>query len=167
MNRTTKIAAGGGALVAALVLGAGAGAATAGGFAFLGISATTDGGPAPSEAPEYEKNAGGQTYGSAADATSPGNEPHLIRVIATNGKTGYVTKVDLADADGTTAAESFASPEDALRWQETEGQLDHTIPVYEADGVTQIGEFTVYGQQSVREQAEQAGWGDALSGTQG
>jgi len=161
MKRTTRIAAGTGALVAAIVLGLGAGAATAGSFAFLGLSSSPNGAPHPIKAPQYETNAAGETYGSAADATSPENEPDLIRAQATNGKTGYVKKVDLDAANGTTAAESFKSPEDALRWQETEGQLDHTIPVYDVDGVTQIGEFTVVGQKTAQEQAEQAGLDDS------
>jgi hypothetical protein len=107
--------------------------------------------------PGYKTNAAGETYGSAAFASSPDEEPDLILVHATNGKTGYAKKLDLDLANGTTAALSFTSPEDALRWQETEGQLDHSLPVYEADGVTVIGEFIVYGHKSLADQAAQAG----------
>ncbi|GAA4626336.1 hypothetical protein [Cellulomonas oligotrophica] len=99
-------------------------------------------------APEYQENALGQTYGSAAIAQAPELEPDLISAVATNGKVGYVLKTDLDEANGTTAAESFTSPADALRWQETEGTKDHTIAVYDVDGTTQIGEFVVTGSTS-------------------
>ncbi len=65
--------------------------------------------------------------------------------MATNGEEGYVYRQDLEDADGTTAMKSFKSPEDALAWQEAHAGEVVSIPVYEADGKTNIGEFEVGG----------------------
>ena len=98
----------------------------------------------PMPEPSYATNEHGLTYGSAADATSPGGEPDLIAAMTTDGRDGYVRKTDLDDADGTTAAASFTSPEDALAWQaERQAMGDIAIPVYERDGTTVIGEFVV------------------------
>lgn len=69
-------------------------------------------------------------------------EPDLISVIATNGALGHVYRTELEDANGTTAAQEFTTPEDALAWQEARRHPTHS-PVYESDGTTQIGEFRV------------------------
>jgi hypothetical protein len=84
-------------------------------------------------------NANGQTYG----AQNSNGAPALIAVVATNGRTGYVFAKQLADADGTTAAEHFKSPADALAWQKAHQGRTTSIPVYEYDGTTKIGEFVV------------------------
>lgn len=83
-------------------------------------------------------NAHGLTFGVSG---SDQGEPDLIAVEATNGKFGYVYATDLKDADGTTAQKSFTSPGDALQWQGTNAGRTATIPVYESDGTTAIGEF--------------------------
>ena len=85
-------------------------------------------------------NAHGLTFGVTG---SDHGEPDLIAVEATNGKSGYVYTKDLEDADGTTAQKSFTSPEDALKWQEANAGRTHTIPVYESNGTTVIGEFQI------------------------
>lgn len=85
---------------------------------------------------EWPKNARGLTYGSAADAKSPQDEPDLIRATATNGKVGYVLKTDL---DGPMPS----SPEEALAQQAANAGKTRVIPVYEADGTTMIGEFLI------------------------
>lgn len=85
-------------------------------------------------------NARGETFG----VSKPGfGEPDLLAVVATNDKPGYVNRGELADADGTTAAESFDSPGDALAWQESMKGKRISIPVYESDGVTVVGEFVI------------------------
>lgn len=99
----------------------------------------------PAPAPVYPKNESGLTYGSAAQAISPDTEPDLVLVVATNGEQGYVYKKDLDMANGTTAAKNFRSPEDALRWQESESHSDQIVEVYALDGVARIGEFLVVG----------------------
>ncbi|MAM54900.1 MAG: hypothetical protein CMH35_08670 [Microbacterium sp.] len=86
-------------------------------------------------------NDNGFTYGVIND----NGEPDLIAVVTTDGQPGYVWQSDLNDANGTTAAESFTSPEEALRWQEQNAGTVHHIPVYESDGTTQIGVFQVGG----------------------
>lgn len=86
---------------------------------------------------DWPVNARGQTYGSNASVGPEGNEPDLILVEATNGRTGYVLKTDLNGPMPKT-------PEEALAWQEArKGQPPREIPVYLSDGVTQIGVFLV------------------------
>ena len=87
---------------------------------------------------EFSVNAEGDSYGISGDERG---EPTLIAAVATNGKDGYVYRQDLEDADGTTAMKSFKSPDEALAWQEAHAGEVITIPVYEADGKTQIGEL--------------------------
>lgn len=139
------------------ILGLGAGTAASAVASLLspaGLSPVPGGSAQPVPDPVYETNMRGQTVGSAANATSPYGEPDLILAIATNGREGYVLKADLDSVNGQTASESFESPEDALKWQETQGRADYLIPVYEADGVTKIGEFRVYGGESQERSAE-------------
>lgn len=94
------------------------------------------------ETSDWAVNDSGKTYG----VINGNGEPDLIAVIATNGQQGYVHRSDLEDADGTTAARSFTSPEDAIRWQEQNAGVVHVIVVYESDGTTRIGDFQVGGQ---------------------
>jgi len=84
-------------------------------------------------------NAAGQSYGVQND----NGTPDLIAVVATNGKQGYVFRKALEDADGTTAAKSFTSPQQALDWQKAHGREVAHVPVYRSDGKTKIGVFTV------------------------
>lgn len=93
------------------------------------------------ETTEWAVNVDGYTYG----VINENGEPDLIAVMTTDNQPGYVWRMALNDANGTTAAESFTSPEDALRWQEENAGTVHYIPVYEPDGTTQIGEFQVGG----------------------
>lgn len=97
----------------------------------------------PIPAPTYERNAGGLTFGSAADAPSPDQEPQLILAQATNGKEGYVKKSELDEANGSAAAAEFSSPEEALKWQASLINEVVKIPVYDVDAKTVIGEFEV------------------------
>lgn len=133
------------------VLGLGAGVAVAVGPVLLaptGLNAGSGSATEPMPDPTYAVNQDGLTYGSARQANSPGTEPDLIQAVATNGAEGYVLKSDLDEANGTTAAESFTSPEEALAWQVNEGAADRSIPVYRSDGVTVIGEFLITGTDS-------------------
>jgi hypothetical protein len=112
-----------------------------------GVTVTTSPGAAwsitagyvASDTTDWAVNDSGDSYG----VINADGAPDLIAVVATNGKQGYVRSEDLADTDGSTAAESFTSPEDALRWQEENAGVIHMIPVYKSDGTTQIGEFRV------------------------
>ncbi|KIA73437.1 DNA-directed RNA polymerase specialized sigma subunit, sigma24 [Arthrobacter sp. MWB30] len=66
-------------------------------------------------------------------------EPDLIRVYATNGHLGYVHNQERKVATGDPSL--FKSPEEALRWQANRAPGPVSIPVYDLDGVTKIGEF--------------------------
>jgi len=57
----------------------------------IGSSVATAGEPKGN----YPTNANGDTYGSAVEALTPDLEPDLVRVIATNGRQGYVYGRDL------------------------------------------------------------------------
>ena len=87
-------------------------------------------------------------WGSNSDGTSYGVEnangtPDLVAVQATNGTRGYVLRAELEEADGTTAAKSFRSPEDALAWQEARGDKVVSIPVYDQTGKSVVGEYVI------------------------
>lgn len=90
---------------------------------------------------EWGVNANGQTFGVANDS----GEPDLIAVQTSEGRDGYVFAEELAEANGTAAAEEFESPEDALRWQEERQGKTISVPVYLSDGETVIGEFIIQG----------------------
>lgn len=102
---------------------------------FAGIVYANQGGPTV-----WPKNDKGVTYGSGADAVSPEDEPDLIRVIATNGKEGYAYRTDLEEP-------APSSPAAAIAQQEARNgkPVTKVIPVYEKDGVTKIGAFSIEG----------------------
>jgi len=87
----------------------------------------------------YPKNKNGQTYGSAADATSPETEPELISAIGVDGTKGYVLKKDI---DG----EQPKLPEEAIAIQNSRSPGGRDIPLYDVDGETVIGVFHVEGK---------------------
>lgn len=93
-------------------------------------------------------NEAGQTYG--VTGTAPG-EPDLIAVsgIRPDGSSadGYVHAEDLAAFSPDHPGEP-RNPEQALEWQEERSERypdGWDIPIYESDGVTQIGVFHVGG----------------------
>lgn len=86
----------------------------------------------------YPKNKNGQTYGSAADATSPETEPELISATSVDGTEGYVLKKDI---DG----EQPKTPEEALAIQNSRPPGGYDIPLYDVDGKTVIGVFHIGG----------------------
>lgn len=82
----------------------------------------------------YKTNADGQTYGTDGGAPAgPLDEPDLVAVIATNGQQGYVYASQLNGPTPTSPAQAVAENNQPAR----------TIPVYESDGKTQIGQFKV------------------------
>lgn len=100
--------------------------------------------PVNVEKPIYPTNDAGETYGSAADAPTPEDEPDLIKVMATNGKIGYARSIDLDRASGVLVA----NPEEALAWTEDAQERaasgeEVSVPVYEVDGKTVIGKFVI------------------------
>lgn len=88
----------------------------------------------------YPTNENVQSYGSCANASTPAEEPDLIRVEADNGKVGYCYRNALDPSPTHSRAEGEALMEESMRGRE--------IPVYEVDGVTKIGVFTEGGPGS-------------------
>jgi hypothetical protein len=81
-------------------------------------------------------NASGETYGVA----NQHGTPDLIAVVVDRGKTqGYVERNQLNCASGG----QVKSPSEAVTWDEVSENRNITIPVYESDGETIIGTFTV------------------------
>jgi hypothetical protein len=108
-----------------LAVGSGSGGSSGSGLGQLPTgSATTD----------WLTNANGLSYGSSALATSYADEPDLILAVATNGKTGYCLRTDL---------EKPAKTLEEAALQVAQGGKSRVIPVYEVDGITQIGVFVV------------------------
>jgi hypothetical protein len=126
-------------IVVCAALGLGAGSAAAAGLTSLVVT-DSRGERAERPAPSYEHNARGQSFGSAAEARTPDEEPDLILVVATNGREGYAYRTDLEAAHGPV---NPTSPEDALRWQRENAGVVRTVPVYESDGLTRVGAFTI------------------------
>ena len=87
------------------------------------------------EATDWGVNASGDTYGVANDRGTP----ELVAVVATNGQEAYVYADDLDSVSNTAAT----SPEEALEQQEAQGDKTVTIPAYESDGETVVGEFAI------------------------
>ncbi|CAL8974572.1 hypothetical protein CELL_01822 [Cellulomonas sp. T2.31MG-18] len=75
-------------------------------------------------------NARGQTFGVSGSA--PQGDPDLVAVEATNGRSGYAYASELEDPQPSSPADAGAS-----------SGRGRTIPVYESDGTTVIGEFAV------------------------
>jgi len=115
--------------VCILTLGAGTGVAVASLSGAAGprnaVSAVT-----------FPTNQNGQTYGSASKVGLQ-NEPDLIYAVATNGKKGYIYRSQLWAADGT----NVNSPSAAQQYMQQETST--TIPVYDENGTTVIGEFVI------------------------
>ena len=102
--------------------------------------------PLPAES-VYPMNASGDTFGPNKPLVE---DPDLMSVMATNGKIGYSYRTELLGSHQPpgTPEEAVASNERSLR--------GYTIPVYESDGVTQIGVFQVGGpgSKSIGKQAD-------------
>ena len=87
----------------------------------------------------YPENEHGQTYGSAADTTSPETEPELISAIGVDGTKGYVLKKDIV-------GEQPKSPKEAIAIQNSRSPGGRDISLYDVEGETVIGVFHVEGK---------------------
>ncbi len=85
----------------------------------------------------WKINDKGETYG----VVNSHGEPTLIAVVATNGQQGYTYGTDLANAGGPPPT----SPDEAVARSKANQGKTFSVPVYESDGRTQIGVFTVGG----------------------
>lgn len=81
----------------------------------------------------YPVNESGQTYGKSFD---PLVVPDLILAEGTDGKAGYVLSSDLIGKEPTT-------PEEAVKQQLEQVNVNRVIPLYEKDGKTIIGQFKI------------------------
>lgn len=86
------------------------------------------------ETSEWGLNAKGETFG----VQRHGKSPDLIAVYTTDGNQGYAYVKDL---DGRFPVPTSAA--DALAQQETDEGRSHSVPVYESDGETTIGAYTI------------------------
>jgi len=83
-------------------------------------------------------NASGETYGPLDDFDSP---PDLFEAAASNGAVGYVRWTDYWAVMG----QEHTSLEEALNRKPEE----HVLIVYDKDGKTPVGEFTIFpGQEA-------------------
>lgn len=123
-------------LVTALVGGVGAFAADR--MADSGVS-DRPGGKLVEIVPSFPVNAEGETYGRADGIIRPEDEPDLILAQATNGNIGYVRKSDLDEASGA----GVSNPSEAIAWERAKPRKAVEIPVFETDGISQIGWFEV------------------------
>ncbi|UOR01631.1 hypothetical protein MUN77_16180 [Leucobacter allii] len=89
------------------------------------------------ETTDWGVNGSGVTFGLHNER----GDPELVAALATNGRPGYVYAEDVQ-------GETPASPEEAAELT-GKGLEDRVIPVYEADGITVIGEFVIHGASSV------------------
>src|SRR6478735_4265523 len=82
----------------------------------------------------YPVNGHGQTYGSDLGAESFEDAPDLIEAYASNGRRGYIKKVDAFDPVP-------ADPAAALRMQQALEGRARSVTVYASDGTTAVGVF--------------------------
>jgi len=88
-------------------------------------------------ASQYPVNANGETYGEGPFPAGKDQEPDLIKASGENGVVGYIKNADISETATTT--------EEALtRQKEIEEAGYQSIPLYESDGATLIGEFRLY-----------------------
>jgi hypothetical protein len=85
-------------------------------------------------------NEAGETFGVYKEGAG---DADLMAARATNGERGYIRKTEAEFVDGTAAMDGFTSLDDALKWQEATAGKKYSIPVYESDGKTVIGEFVI------------------------
>jgi hypothetical protein len=93
--------------------------------------------------PNFEINARGETFGSAAGIYCVEYMPDLTRVLGDNGIVGYARTSELPVSDPVPS-----SPEEAVRMMEEaerDGVAPRVINVYENDGITIIDTFTIGG----------------------
>lgn len=83
----------------------------------------------------WSVNARGETFGVENDHGTP----DLIAVAATNGKQGYAYVRDMAAATGGQPT----SPEQAAAQSAANVGKTFSVPVYESDGTTLVGTFTI------------------------
>ena len=92
-------------------------------------------------APGFQRNAKGQTFGSAADAPRPDLEPDLIWVVTREGGSGYVYKKELDGPPPPTGQPALASAH-------ADSSAGRILTAYASDGTTPVGTFQVGGSDA-------------------
>ncbi|NQX34478.1 hypothetical protein [Herbiconiux sp. VKM Ac-2851] len=106
----------------------------------------------PANPTDWPVNADGLTYGNAALATSPNDEPDLITATGTNGERGYVLRSELRAANGELALESAGTAAQARA--AASSSADQTVSVYTLDGDTVLGSYLIVGTDTQEEQLQ-------------
>ncbi|MGO4699428.1 hypothetical protein AB4Z50_34880 [Paenibacillus sp. 2TAB26] len=100
-------------------------------------SSNTNGEVIEPTASAYPTNDQGQTYGHGPFPEGVNQGPDLIKAEGKNGVVGYVKSTDLEP--------SMSSIEEALAYNKSMEKLGYvSLPLYETDGKTIIGEFIIY-----------------------
>lgn len=101
--------------------------------------------------PNYPMNENGETYGSDAHAASFEEVPDLIAV-RQNEIFGYVRREDLYQEE----INMPSSPNDKAGWEEYEECYanGYQIPIYDVDGETVIGTFSISSENDNAEEDE-------------
>ena len=115
--------------------------------------------------PAFPVNANGQTYGSDMGIENPEDAPDLILIRASNGKEGYSYKEEVyaqnTYADYEVKLEKFR--EAMKKDPDVKVITLHSIPVYESDGKTVIGEHVqMFSPYLSFSQEEDGKWYDGL-----
>ncbi|KQP55619.1 hypothetical protein [Agreia sp. Leaf283] len=87
---------------------------------------------------EWATNGNGESYGAISE-TGP---PDLIAVRSADGATGYIRRSDLERAVVTVVANSATGATDGITGAPADAASGSSLPLYDSDGTTQIGEFT-------------------------
>jgi hypothetical protein len=96
-----------------------------------------------SAAQEIQQNSRGETFGSAESITDDADLPDLILSIGTNGQTGYIKSSDIP-ATPATKAQAASLPESTdSSGQRVRTTSAKTVPLYESDGTTVVGQFRI------------------------
>jgi hypothetical protein len=87
-------------------------------------------------------NDSGQTFGAGADADTDAELPDLVLAIGDDGTVGYVASSNLT-ASPATPEEVLQLPIDSSGAEPVHSEPSRTVPLFDKDGVTSIGQFTI------------------------
>ena len=96
----------------------------------------------------YKTNGAGLTYGKQLENSD--EEPDLLEVTATNGKTGYIKTKDVNKYGGG----NVSTPEEAAAYMESDEPIK--LNVYKEDGTTVIGFFYLDGTTELKKYKSQS-----------
>ncbi|MGE9875778.1 hypothetical protein ACQQ9V_07630 [Hornefia butyriciproducens] len=96
----------------------------------------------------YKTNGDGLTYGKQLENSD--EEPDLLEVTATNGKTGYIKTKDVDKYGGG----NVSTPEEAAAYMESDEPIK--LNVYKEDGTTVIGFFYLDGTTELKKYKSQS-----------